>query len=302
MIAIQKSRLFILIALLACLLCVPYVIASVLATVALVLGIVASIVTIIIGIIALVKWVQGIIRDLNDTLEGLKDQEKQVQDQLEGNSEEEEDLTRLIDRYSTLLEQAEDNLYAAIDAVKSTEKVYNAAKAKVTKKSDAYKQAKKAYDDHEDDCYYCQTNQFCSIGSQLSYKKSQAQEELRKAKVSRTFAKSDFNKAKSEKRKWANYVLRYSGKLHNLREDHTDILEETVRLLKKQTDLNTQIGERDTDLLNAKDYLRKLNSAKSYAESLRTARDAGNDMEQWVRDNPPPKDFIDYLNGMVTLE
>ena len=142
----------------------------------------------------------------------------------------------------------------------------------------------------------------CSYGTQLSGEVSDASSDLREAKVSRTFARSEYYSTQSEKARWNRYVSKYSSKLSNYRDDHSDLLEGSRRLINKKADLDTQIGERETELRNAQDYLRKLESAKSYAESIKAARDAGEDMEQWVRENPPPQEFLDYLNGDLNLE
>ena len=180
---------------------------------------------------------------------------------------------------------------------------YDAAKQDVEDKETIYDEISEEYADHVDGCVYCRVlMQPCSYGTQLAAQVSDASSDLREAKVSRTFARSEYSKARSEKAKWNRYVSKYSNKLRDYQEDHEDLLEDTRRLLIKKEDLGEQIGERETELQNAQDYLRKLQSAKSYAESVQTARDAGEDMEQWASDNPPPQEFLDYINGDLTLE
>ena len=303
MTSIRNSGLFTVIVLLACLLCVPYAIAAVLTTVAAVVSIVAGVVGIVVILIRLTRWILGEIGDIRDTLGNLKDQKTQVEDQLGENSGEEKELTKRINRYEDLLEQSEEELETATQENEAAKAAYDAAKKDVEDKEKIYDEISEEYADHVDGCVYCRVlMQPCSYDTQLSGEVSNALSDLREARVSRTFARSEYHSTKSEKARWNRYVSKYSSKLSNYRDDHSDLLEGSRRLINKKADLDTQIGEREIELRNAQDYLRKLQSAKSYAKSIKAARDAGEDMEFWVRENPPPQEFLDYLNGDLNLE
>ena len=255
------------------------------------------------SILGLLAWsIQQLHEAIKTKEQKLASREKELSEaesQRDANIETNKNWERLIPRYDTLISQAETMLETATQEYEAAKTAYDDAKTEFQQKSDAYKQAKKAYDDHVDDCYYSQTNQFCSIESRLSYQKSQAQEELRKAKVSRTFAKSTYNSKKSDKAKAERLVKKYTRRQNEYKTAKDNLAESHATLLATIRTLNAQILQKKIEIAAAKMDLSTEEGAQSEAQAyqnrFKSASTQGLDMEQWVKDNPIPESLAPYM-------
>ncbi len=303
MIAIRNSKFFVLIALLLSITTLVY------AGFWYIIGLIAAVFTIVVGFIQLVKWAVELVKSkkqkLADMEADLADAEKERDDNVEKYNE----YKRLIERYDTLRGQAQSELDTADLVYEAAKQAYDAAKTEVSEKSKAYDQAKTAYDDHIYDCSYCEGSNLCTTGTQLSNQMSNSHEDLRQAKVSRTFARSTYNSAKKDKDKWQSKLDEYTKKRDDYQDDKDDLVESNAAVLEKIETLSTkEIPTQKQRIEESETYLEKVSNketeAKGYHDSINAAYEAGEDMEpqvegieqwikdmvQWMEDNPPPAD------------
>ena len=294
MIAIQKSRIFTIIALLACLLCVPYVIAGVLATVAAIIGIVAGVVTIIGGAIWVAGKIQDAIKNRKKSLAQLQADLRKLEKKKEKSAAKDKAIQKKIDELEPKVQALNSSQYTAELAYEAATQVTTAAQTEVNKTSKAYKASEKAYNDHIKTCTQYMSESGCNTEYTLATQKDTDWWAWEYAKRRLGIAKTD------EKEKLAAYNTEWDKfrkerkKLNDLRQDKRDHVEAHGELLEEEKALNLRITAKEGSISDAESDLGTANgveeSASDYLDRLNAAREAGEDMDQWLQDNPPPTD------------
>ncbi len=294
MIAIQKSRIFTIIALLACLLCVPYVIAGVLETIALVVGVVAGVVTIIGGIIWVTGKIQEAIKNRKKSLAQLQADDKKLEGKIKRSQKKSKDIQKEIDKLEPEVQALKSSEYTAGLAYTAATQATAAAQTEVNKTSKAYKASEKAYNDHIKTCTQYQSESGCNTEYTLATQKNTDWWSWEYAKRRLGIAQTDEEeKAAAWKTEWEKFK-KANKKLTKLDRDKTNHTEAHGDLLEEQKTLKQRIKAKEESVRDAETDLGIANgldeSASDYLERLDAAQAAGEDMNQWLEDNPPPTD------------
>ena len=300
MIAIHNSRLFIVIALLACLLCVPYVIAGVLETLALVLGIVAAVVTIVGGILWVKGQIENALKNRKKSLAQLEADKKKLEGKIKESRKKDKAIQADIDDLEPEVQALNSSQYTAELAYTEADQVTKKAQAEVNKASKAYKASEKAYNDHIRTCTQYMSESGCYTESILAQHKDSDKRLLdtmnRRLEIAQTDEKE---KAAAWKTEWEKFK-KANRKLTKLERDKTKHVEAHGELLEEQKALNQQITAKEGSISEAEADLSTTQSAETaapeYMKSFYAAQAAGEDMDQWVKDNPPPDSVKQFTN------
>ena len=209
------------------------------------------------------------------------------------------ELKDLIDKHDAEAQDAQSELYTAKLEYKAAETAYEAAKKDVKEKSEASRKAKTAYDDHIYDCHYCEGSVLCPIGTRLSNQMSAAQTALRQAKVSQSFARSRYESAEKDKNEWQSELNKHTKKRDDYQEEQNELTESHATLLIKIDTLTVDIPKKEQAIIDAKADLAEENGNLSEHEKQKNALedwksrgmaafDAGEDMVEWLENNPAP--------------
>lgn len=294
MITIQKSKIFTIIALLACLLCIPYVIAGVLETLALVLGIVAAVVTIVGGILWVKGQIENALKNRKKSLAQLQADQTKLEGKIETSRDKGKTIQADIDELEPKVQALKSSEYTAGLAYTEADQVTKKAQAEVNKASKAYKASYKAWKDHVNSCSYCESSSNCNTEYTLASQKDTDWWAWEYAKRRLGIAQTDEEeKAAAWKTEWEKFK-KANRKLTKLGRDKTNHTEAHGELLEEQKTLKQRIKDKEESVRDAETDLGIANGleqgASDYLERLDAARAAGEDMNQWLEDNPPPTD------------
>lgn len=294
MITIQKSRIFTIIALLACLLCIPYVIAGVLETIALVVGIVAGVVTIIGGIIWVKGQIENAIKNRKKSLAQLEADKTKLEGKIETSRDKGKTIQKDIDELEPKVQALNSSQYTASLAYAEAVKVREKAETEVNKASKTYQASYKAWNDHIKTCTQYMSESGCDTEYSLNSQKRSDKRSLDTAKRRLEIAQTDEEEKEAARDTELNKYKKANNKLTNLRRDKTNHTEAHGELLEEQKTLKKRIKAKEESVRDAETDLGTANgaekSASDYLERLDAAVEAGEDMNQWLEDNPPPTD------------
>ena len=258
---------------------------------------VLAIISVVLSAIALgwmiIDKINNAIKSREKQLSDLENALKKAKDQRDKNRDQSETLGNAISALEAdvaMFGAAEDS---ASLAFKAAYDAFVAAQKNVRNKSDAFKAAAKAFDDHVKNCYYCQQMSSCSTADYLLYQKNAAWMDLVYAERRLGIAEGKYDDAADDWNDAWDDLHEARKKLGDLKDDLSDLEEAHSKLLPEIKNLEeVQIPAKQGELDDAKADLGTAGATRQegpdYIDRLNKANDAGEDMEQWVKDNPPP--------------
>ena len=295
MIAIRNSKLYVLIALLLSIATLGNAIGWVA-----IIGLIGAGVTIGIAIAQTYRWIKEDIKNKEKTLADLEKELKKAKKQRDDNADEKKRLDGKISRYEGLRGQAQSKLDEVTPKYEAAKTAYDTAVENYDKYTKEYHQLKRAYMDHTGGCYHCDANNKCFEGSSLEQRMSSASKSSQRWKAKRDNAKTPYNEKRAEKNKWDRLVNKYTSKRDDYQADKDALVESHAILLTRIKTLEkTEIPAKERELEAAEADLNMVGAAENeypgYLDRLERADQQGENMRQWIIDNPPPKNFEGYL-------
>ena len=297
--AIRNSKLFPILTLL-CLCLTSFTWAVELLTV---LGVVAAVASIIALIAYTADKINDAIKNRKKKLGELKADLKKLEGKIKKSRAKGKVIQKDIDELDPIVQAlitSEYNAYLAYDAASQATK---AAETSVKNTSQAYQASYKAWNDHVHSCSYCQSGSDCNTEYILFSQKQSAWWDWEYAKRRLGTAQADENEKSAAWKTESDKLNKERRKLSDLYQDKKDHVEAHAQLLEDEKTLNDRIEDKKESILDAETDLENVGdsdtAAQDYMDSLNAAEAAGEDMDQWVNDNPPPdslKQVTDILS------
>ena len=322
MILIRNSKLFMIIALLIFVCCLPHALGG-WANILNRLGAAASITALLatLGI-----KISDDIKNKEKDLEGLKEELVQINKQLEEYKKAYEELLKEIEDLKAHLAELGREEYDAALKVYEMEKALEAAKKAVEQAEAALDAATTNYNSHIMDCYECEHDYECYTADALYAQMVAAEEDLEFAKRRLEIAQKNYDNAAKEWARILDAITDTQKALRKCNKKLKDIEEAVAPLLTRKTELagdendendRGEIGRKEDEKAAAQKYLQTVENAEdtlpgyvaSYIEAKEALDNDGDcddgdcddgdetDMEQWIEDNPPPESVAEFLDA-----
>ena len=301
-----NKRLFTIIALLVLICCILHALGVEDVFWIVVLGVLGAVAT----IVMFISWVSGKIADfINGAENDLEGMEKALGKLRKQKSKHMEAPAALLKELAAVEKEVADLKSSEYDAdlnMIEKWKLYQRAEQDVQNKSTALSKATKDFDEHVKNCYYCQQMSDCSTADYLLYCKNASAKDLEYAKRGSGIAKNNYEAAASDWNKKNKELKKLNRRLSNLKADKGDFEEAFATLLNQIDELEGDIADKESEIERARKDLQVLENAKDaapdYIGSFKDAQEAGEDMEEWIEENPPPDSVKELLEDYNEIQ